>query len=145
VFLAGHRGWSVGQRRLVELTGFALILGTILLLDKQSLWPGWRAVLPVAGAALVLLAAREQSLWTGNPVAQWIGTRSYSIYLWHWPLVVALGYLEQLSDPLWIAVAVFASLALGHVSYTFIEGPARRRLTRMKTWSGAAALVVALA
>lgn len=145
VFLAGHRGWSVGQRRLVELIGFALILGTILLLDKQSLWPGWRAVLPVAGAALVLLAAREQSLWTGNPVAQWIGTRSYSIYLWHWPLVVALGYLEQLSDPLWIAVAVFASLALGHVSYTFIEGPARRRLTRMKTWSGAAALVVALA
>ena len=57
----------------------------MLLLDKQSLWPGWRAILPVAGAALVLLAARERSLWTASLPAQWLGTRSYSIYLWHWP------------------------------------------------------------
>lgn len=145
VFLAGRRAWSEGLRRLIELAGFGLILATVLLLDKQSLWPGWRAIMPVAGASLVLLAARERSLWTANPAAQWLGTRSYSIYLWHWPLVVALAYLERLDDPLWIAVAVAASLLLGHLSYRLVEVPAQRRLARMKAWRAGLVLIIALA
>ena len=140
VFMFGHRGLPDGLRRALELAGFVLILATIVLLDKQSIWPGWRAILPVAGAALVLLAARGHSVWTANLPAQWLGTRSYSIYLWHWPLVVALAYLELLSDPLWIAVAIAVSLLLGHLSYVLIEIPARQRLSLLS--AGRAGIVV---
>lgn len=144
VFMFSHRRLPESLRKTLELMGFALILATIVLLDKQSLWPGWRATLPVAGAVLVLLAARGQSLWTANRPAQWLGTRSYSIYLWHWPLVVALGYLELLSDPLWVAAAIALSLLLAHLSYMLVEIPARQRLSRLSTGHAGVVIIVAL-
>lgn len=144
IYLAGRRDWSEGWQRSVEWLGFALILGTFLVFDKQSLWPGWRAVLPVAGAALVLLAARRDSLWTGSRTAQWLGTRSYSIYLWHWPLVVALAYVEKLSDPFGVVLAVCASLLLGHLSFHFVENPARRQLNRLSVRGNALVLISVL-
>ncbi|HSC79859.1 MAG TPA: acyltransferase family protein, partial [Chitinolyticbacter sp.] len=145
VFMAGHRNWSSGLRRLLELAGFGLILATILLLDKHSVWPGWRAVLPVAGAALVLLAARGRSLWTANLPAQWLGTRSYSIYLWHWPLVVALAYLERQHDVRWVAVSMLAALLLGHLSYRLVEVPAQRFLSQLSAGRAGIILLVTLA
>ncbi|MBA4290986.1 MAG: acyltransferase [Pseudomonas sp.] len=145
VFMFGHRGLPDGLRRALELAGFALIFATIVLIDKQSVWPGWWATLPVAGASLVLLAARGNSVWTANLPAQWLGTRSYSIYLWHWPLVVALAYLELLSDPLWVAVAIFVSMLLGHLSYMFVEIPARRHLTLLSAGRAGIVVIVVLA
>lgn len=144
VFMVGIPLRSAGARRALELAGFALILVTILLFDKQDLWPGWRAVVPVLGASLVLLAAREHSWWTANGVAQWLGTRSYSIYLWHWPLVVALAYLELLQDPLWVGGAIVLSLLLGHLSYWLVEVPTRRRLGALTPARAAIVLLLVL-
>lgn len=84
---------SALSRRALETLGLALIVASIALFDSNSPWPGWRALVPVLGAALVLWAARVDSVWTGNWLAQRLGDSSYSIYLWHWPLVVLLGYL----------------------------------------------------
>lgn len=145
VFMLGQRAWPSMVQRLLELVGFGLIIATIALLDKNSVWPGGWALLPVVGAALVLLAARGQSLWTANIPAQWLGTRSYSIYLWHWPLVVALAYLEKLNDPLWVTVSIVASLLLGHLSYLLVEVPARRRLSLLSAGRAGVVLVVVLA
>lgn len=145
VFMAGNPLLSKGWRRSFELFGFALILATVFIFDKHDFWPGWRAVLPVLGASLVLLAAREHSLWTANSAAQWLGTRSYSIYLWHWPLVVALAYLERLQNPLWVLGALLLSLVLGHISYVLIEIPTRRRLSKLSTVRAAVVLLLVLA
>lgn len=144
VFMAGQRPGSDLLRRALELLGFGLIIATIVLFDKHSVWPSWRAILPVAGSALVLLAARERSMWTANRPAQWLGTRSYSIYLWHWPLVVALAYLEKLDQPLWVAMAIVMSLLLGHASYNLVETPARRRLSQFSAKRAGTVLVVTL-
>lgn len=142
VFMTGHQlRLGPGLRRCLELIGFALIVTTFLQFDKHSLWPGWRALLPVTGAALVLLAACERSLWTGSGLAQWLGTRSYSIYLWHWPLVVVLSYLELSAEPLWLAAAVFLSLLLGHLSYVLVEEPSRRWLSAVSVRRGAIVLL----
>lgn len=115
-------------QRTAEWAGFGLILASILLLDGSLPWPGWRALLPVCGAVLVLLAARQNSWLTAHPVAQWLGNCSYSLYLWHWPLVVALNYL-QWHQPLAIAAALLLTLLLGWLSWRLIEQPARRGLT----------------
>ncbi len=143
--LGGRLALSGPARRLLELLGFALILATLLVLDRHSQWPGWRAMLPVAGAGLVLLAARKQSRWTGTRVAQWLGTRSYSIYLWHWPLVVALAYLEQLANPLWIGSGLLLSLLLGHLSYVLVEAPSQRRMAALSNRRAALVLLLSLA
>ena len=121
------------QRRSVELFGFALILGAIAFIDPGAQWPGWRALVPVAGAMLVLTAARHGSVWTGTRAAQWLGNGSYSIYLWHWPVVVGLAYAGLLGNPWAIGAGLLASLLLGHASYRWVEQPSRQLLAAW-TW-----------
>ncbi|PTQ70662.1 acyltransferase family protein [Pseudomonas sp. GV071] len=118
-------------QRLIEALGFALLIGSILLFDASSLWPGWRALVPVTGTLLVLLAARQGSLWTASRFTQWLGDCSYSLYLWHWPLVVSLVYIQRQQSSLAIALGLVLTLVLGALSYRFIETPARRSLNRL--------------
>ncbi|MEN0104811.1 MAG: acyltransferase, partial [Pseudomonas sp.] len=68
-------------QRLLEAAGFALLIAAIALLDSDQQWPGWRALLPVLATVLILVAARQQSLWTSSRLAQWLGNNSYSLYL----------------------------------------------------------------
>lgn len=121
------RRWILHQR-WAQAAGFAAILASILLFDTQTAWPGWRASLPVLGTMLVLWAAMPQSLWTGTQPAQWLGDRSYSLYLWHWPIVVALSYGEWLQLPAGIAAGMVATLVLGAASMRWVEQPSRRWL-----------------
>lgn len=116
------------QRRSIELFGFALILGAIAFIAPGAQWPGWRALAPVTGAMLVLIAARHGSIWTGTRAAQWLGNASYSIYLWHWPVVVGLAYAGLLGNPWAIGAGLLASLLLGHASYRCVEQPSRQLL-----------------
>lgn len=120
------------QRRALEFSGFVLIVAAILVFDSSSNWPGWRAMVPVLGAVLILVAACGNSLWTGNQVAQWLGTRSYSLYLWHWPVVVGLTYAQRQGDAAIVAAGVGLTLLLGHLSYRWVETPARRSILRLQ-------------
>ena len=129
------------QRTALEAAGIALVMGSFAGFDAASPWPGWRALVPVLGTAAVLLAARQVSAWTGNPAAQWLGTRSYSLYLWHWPIVVALTYLQWQDDPRAIAAGLFLTLILGDLSYRLVETPARVHLSRLRMGWGAVALL----
>jgi peptidoglycan/LPS O-acetylase OafA/YrhL len=111
--------------RLLEALGFILIVSGNALFSEDTGWPGGLAVLPVAGALLVLASRRPKSFLTGNVVAQALGRWSYSIYLWHWPIYVALGYFA-ISGRLATSMAIGASIAAGAMSYALIEQPFRR-------------------
>ena len=142
VYLLANR-WALTapQRTALEAAGIALVMGSIAGFDASSPWPGWRALVPVLGTAAVLLAARSVSAWTGNPAAQWLGARSYSLYLWHWPIVVALTYLEWQEDPKAIAAGLILTLILGDLSYRLVETPAQVHLSRLRMGWGAMALL----
>lgn len=137
---------SARQRTTLEATGIALVIGSIAGFDASSPWPGWRALAPVLGTVAVLLAAQPFSRWTGSAVAQWLGTRSYSLYLWHWPIAVSLAYLEWQMDPKSIAAGMVLTLILGDLSYRLVETPARIHLSRFRIgWSTAVLLGCSLA
>lgn len=139
---AGHcAAWTVRQRRWAEGLGVVLLVGAIAGFDATSPWPGWRALVPVLGTVVILLAAQPASRWTGTAAAQWLGTRSYSLYLWHWPLAVALTYLNLRADPVAIAASLGLTLLLGDLSYRWVETPARVQLGRLGTGWGVAALM----
>ena len=120
-FLNSKQLLKTQYRRVLETVGLVLIITSVIIFDSSSNWPGWRALLPVTGAMLVLLAARSVSLWTGNMLTQWVGTRSYSIYLWHWPIAVALTYTGLKSEPVAIITGLLLTLFLGNLSYRFVE------------------------
>ena len=80
------------------------------------------------GTALIILANNQRSMLTANPVMQWLGDRSYSLYLWHWPLVVALNFSGLSGSPVWIGSAILVSLLLAHLSYHLVELPTHNHL-----------------
>jgi hypothetical protein len=118
-------------RRGLEFCGLLMVAAAVLMFDSEMFWPGWYALLPTLGTALVLVALNKQSVFTGNRIAQWLGARSYSLYLWHWPLVVFLVYLERLTDPIWVISGLILTLLLGHLSYHYVEVSTRDLLSRL--------------
>ncbi|EGR2111620.1 acyltransferase [Vibrio parahaemolyticus] len=105
-------------KKTVERVGLLLIVFSYLLVSKDTPWPGYIALFPVLGAFLIIQAQRSDSFITSNLVFQRLGAWSYSIYLWHWPVVVFLVYFELHNLEL---LGILASIALGYISYRIIE------------------------
>lgn len=112
------------RRALLVAAGMAMIVLSIVAFDTQSVWPGLNAALPVLGTVLVLVA-RAESSWTGLAPAQWLGTHSYSLYLWHWPVAVALFYWELQAEAGAVLLGLVATLLLARASYRWVETTAR--------------------
>jgi peptidoglycan/LPS O-acetylase OafA/YrhL len=81
-------------KKVAGWAGISLVLISCFVISKNVSWPGYMAALPVIGSFLLLQSQQANSLITGNIVFQKIGLWSYSIYLWHWPLVVAIHYFS---------------------------------------------------
>ena len=142
------------QAEVAAVTGFVLILGSVILLDEYSLFPGWNALPACLGAGLILHAgsadgttvvARLLSL----PPVRFIGLISYSLYLWHWPLIVFAPYMFG-EITLTSALALLAvAIALATLSWRFVERPFRSHLPRSASrlpvlgWSAATLVAVA--
>ena len=91
-----------GDNRWKELCcalGFAAIAAAVFLYTPQTRFPGVTALLPCAGAALLITGAssRYAGLALRSRTAVWIGRRSYSLYLMHWPLI-SLFYVSTLRE-----------------------------------------------
>jgi peptidoglycan/LPS O-acetylase OafA/YrhL len=110
--------------------GLLLIALAIGILNSTSKYPGWGALMPVIGAAL-LLDARDSMVnrrLLSHPFMVYVGLVSYPLYLWHWPILSYLGIVRA-GDPTVVekvsAVAVAFVAACG--TYSFIERPIRQR------------------
>lgn len=134
------------QARVIEVLGVALIALSYAFMSELNPWPGSLALLPVAGAFLVIQANRQQSVLTNNRLFQWLGNISYSLYIWHWPIVVLLAYSGVLTKPAWQVAGIAASLAAAQASYRWVEQP-MRTLTQpgwSTAWAAAATALLAL-
>ncbi|HGT5390188.1 TPA: acyltransferase family protein [Escherichia coli] len=107
--------------------GIALIVVTVVMLHNNGYWPSYSTFAPVIGAAIVLLANDQNSIFTSNRIAQWAGKISYSVYLWHWPVVVVMKYYDIEFNAINISLGVILSFALGDISYKSIENTLRER------------------
>lgn len=130
VFLLGRECPSLQRySKAMFAVGFALWLVAMLVIDSHLAWPSAWALLPVIGTMLIILAQHTGSILTAHPIAQWLGDRSYSLYLWHWPFMVALYFAGLQDEWLWIAVGLALSLLFGHLSFRWVETPTRISLT----------------
>ncbi len=116
----------------LHLGGLASIAVAACLVTPAS-WPGLWALLPTAGAAALILGNSHSPLTAGR-FWNWCGERSYSIYLWHWPVVVLLHYFLIATNPLWVVAGLAASALLAELSYRLIEQPCRGRMARFSSW-----------
>ena len=125
------------SKKCIEWVGLALIISAYFLISSDNPWPGYLAIFPVFGAFLVIQAHRDNSFVTGNIVFQKIGLWSYSIYLWHWVIVVAN---VKFNLDISFAMYLFITLILAFVSYQLFE----RRNNTLLIMTLTSSLVLAL-
>ncbi|HSS67384.1 MAG TPA: acyltransferase family protein [Nocardioidaceae bacterium] len=132
--------------------GLLSIALSVAIYSESTPFPGYAAMAPVAGT-VVLIATRGGSARRGplrllaNAVAGRLGDWSYSLYLWHWPLlVVAVDYLGRPLDLDESLTLVAVAVALSAATYALVENPMRRaRLLSAATVRGLAVYPAALA
>lgn len=126
-FLAGREKWIT----FASWAGFGALLASGHFFGSlEEIFPGYVAILPVAGTLAILLegAAGATSIMQyilAWPVMQWLGKLSYSWYLWHWPfLIFAKTCLPDLTWISRLAVAIGA-LLMAQITYWIVENPVR--------------------
>lgn len=134
-------------REALSLIGLILIAVGVFIFDDQTLFPGVKALFPCLGAAMIIYAGKQGHTVIGKLLSLkplvWIGLISYSLYLWHWPLIVfAKYYVVHPLENHEKAILLIFSFFLAAVSWRFVERPFRGKsgVLSRKTLIGSAVL-----
>lgn len=115
-------------RPLVAWIGVAGIVASLLVITGESAFPAPWAALPVVSTALVIIAGtggEQRFLWPlTNRVSRYVGDISYSMYIWHWPIIV-FGLALGGDGPLTVAVLAVLVVLASVYSYHLLEDPIR--------------------
>jgi peptidoglycan/LPS O-acetylase OafA/YrhL len=131
-----------GVSSLMAGVGLAGIVVAALSFDDGTTFPGYAATLPVA-ATLLVLAGRGDALLGVAPL-RWLGQISYSLYLWHWPvLIIATQAYGPLNGRTRTGL-VLLSVVLAMATYALVENPIRRSARLRRSHLITAVLAVAL-
>ena len=125
--------WPARLRQIPSLLGLILIAASAFTLTRPSPFPGVNALAPVIGGMLVIAAAPSSianQLLAVAPMRS-IGKISYSLYLWHWPIIAFWKkYNNAQPDFFEGLVIIVTSLVVASLSWKFIEQPFRRKSVR---------------
>lgn len=148
-YLLPMRAWELGlggalaiaapavfQKRwlseFLSIAGLVAILFAVFAFSTATPFPGWHAAIPTLGAAAILSTGGRSGAYVERLLSSWpfvfIGQISYSLYLWHWPVIVAFTY-ARITPASWevSAAAVAISTALATLSWRYVERPFRQR------------------
>jgi len=128
--------------------GLSLVAGFLIWQAEARPHPSVLALVPSLGTAMVLVAgSSHSSVGAGailsSAIAQWIGARSYSWYLWHWPMLTIGGWLSLRNGVASSLLLIGMSLGLAALSFRHIEAPLQTWLRRSCTTRGVMLLALA--
>ncbi|WP_144418199.1 acyltransferase family protein [Mycobacterium sp. EPa45] len=130
------------------VVGLAFVIGSVLVIDERTPFPGTWTLLPVAGTLLLILAGTRATgptyrLLSTRPMVK-VGDWSYSIYLWHWPFIVVAALLWNQNAPALFGAAVLSFIP-AVLSYRYLEEPIRKinGLNR-RQWTGLIGVVLVI-
>lgn len=144
--VAGHHGWVLRRPRVasaVGLAGLGMVLLSLAFIEKKPGFPGLYPLLPCLGTVMVVAAGQAGPVARMLSVKPWValGKVSYSLYLWHWPIIVFSGFLVLEPHPM-VLLPLMGVVSVA--SYRWIEVRQRRRLSRRTMWMLAVWLAMGL-
>jgi len=170
-FVTFGRMWEFGLGALVALvpwlrvrhrvgsfvlgwTGIIALVFVAFRFDAQTPFPGYTAALPALGAAAVIAASNTERWWHPTRIlsvrpAQFVGDISYSLYLWHWPLIIIAPSVPFWGLTIYHRVALLGiCFVLAWLTKRFVENPMRGwklltgRRARVSLWASLAAMAL---
>lgn len=134
VATANFSGFGLFAKTALHWVGLSIIAGSLVFIGPNAAFPGPYALFPVLGASLVILAGSgryvegyDKSAWLlTNAASTYIGKISYSLYLWHFPVIIYLAAFVPVGGRRFYLLAVIIMFALSIVSFKFVEDPIRR-------------------
>lgn len=121
VFLVEGKNIKIFTRKSFAYIGYLLLALSFFLLKSDLGWPGVYTWLPVSATSLIIGAGIHDFKIIKNPVVQFLGNISYSLYLWHWPVYVIGQYMGMESTYLYNLLLILVSIGLATLTYQFIE------------------------
>jgi len=128
-WLGAARASYPAANNVKAICGLLLVVTAVLMIDGSKGYPGWWALLPVAGTYLLIAAG--PNTWIGNRLLATkmlvaVGLISYPLYLWHWPLLSFIHIVNGTApSAAATALAILLSFALALLTYLFVEKPLR--------------------
>lgn len=118
-------------RPVLAWAGIIGMTASLFVIDSGSLFPAPFAALPVLSAALVIVAGtgttEQKFIWPlTNRVSGYVGDISFSLYLWHFPVIILGGQLVDMTQPLGMLVLAGTFVLLSIYSYHLVEDPIRK-------------------
>lgn len=127
--LHARAGGFVHGKAWMGWAGLLLLAAAMVVIDRDRAFPGWWAVLPVAGTVLLIASGENAraNRMLGHRTLVHIGLISYPFYLWHWPLLVFARIIRFHKEPTVIMSIglIVAAGVLAHLTYRLIERPIR--------------------
>ncbi|RYE52709.1 MAG: acyltransferase [Sphingobacteriales bacterium] len=120
---------SIAFKNCLSIGGLLLVVLSIAFLDKESNFPGWWALLPSVGTALIISGGMDawlNRMILSHRIIVGLGLISYPLYLWHWPILAFVRIIEggEVSANFRM-ILVGISILLAWLTYKFIEKPLR--------------------
>jgi peptidoglycan/LPS O-acetylase OafA/YrhL len=133
----GHEEEVPAYREVLSWAGVLLLVLGMAFIHTGDSYPGWRAMLPVAGTLLLMEGgAGNMGAWVNrkilsNPAVVWVGLISYPLYLFHWPALSFVHIIKgEKPKPVYLADALVIALILSAITYYFIEKKIRHHKSK---------------
>ncbi len=131
VFLSKRYLQSTLVSNIASYAGFLLIVFSVTLFDDKIYFPGYSALAPCLGAALIIWSNSEKQnslakLLSLRPIV-FVGLISYSWYLWHWPALVYMKYISSNTGELALGIMLVSTFFISVLSWKYIETPFRKK------------------
>ena len=122
---------NISTKNFSSFFGIFLIIYAFVIIDKNSIYPGFFGLLPVLGTFLIIFAGPEalfNRFILSNKIAVWIGLISFPLYLWHWPLISFARIVESdFPNVNYRIIAIITSIVLSWITFKYIEKPIRAK------------------
>ena len=143
----GVKVWAPLLQRSLAILGITLIVASMFMIQEKG-FPGYIALLPVSGAMMVIQFSGNKSCLVTSVLSlspiRYIGKISYSLYLWHWPVIVLTraARIRWENIPQWLIMVFIPVLAIA--AYYTVELPGRRLRNPLRLIIGGIVVIAAL-